>query len=161
MAVLTFTDTFAAGASLYGVADLELLARDTHKFESRYLDGLVGPWPEAAALYGSAARCTTSRLRCPVILFQGEEDTVVPRGQADAIYAALRDRGVPVAYLLFAGEQHGFRQASTIPRWPRPNWPSTAGCWGSPPPACRPSPSPTSRTSGHARPVISRGCDQS
>ncbi|MBO0732053.1 MAG: S9 family peptidase, partial [Acidimicrobiaceae bacterium] len=115
LAALCFTDVFAAGASLYGVADLELLARDTHKFEARYLDGLVGPWPEAEERYRERSPLYhLDGLRCPVILFQGEEDAVVPRSQADAIYAALKDRGVPVAYLLFAGEQHGFRQAATI-----------------------------------------------
>jgi dipeptidyl aminopeptidase/acylaminoacyl peptidase len=115
LACLTFTDTFAAGASLYGVADLELLARDTHKFESRYLDGMVGPWPEDAPTYRARSPIHhLEGLQCPVILFQGEEDQVVPRSQADMIHAALRDRGVPVAYLLFPGEQHGFRQAATI-----------------------------------------------
>ncbi len=115
LAALCFTDVFAAGASLYGVADLELLARDTHKFEARYLDRLVGPWPEAADRYRERSPLYhLEGLRCPVILFQGEEDAVVPRAQADTIYAALTKRGVPVAYVLFPGEQHGFRQAATI-----------------------------------------------
>lgn len=115
LAALAFTDVFAAGASHFGVADLELLARDTHKFESRYLDRLVGAWPEDAAVYRARSPIHhLDGLRCPVILFQGSEDAVVPQAQADLIHAALRDRGVPVAYLLFEGEQHGFRQASTI-----------------------------------------------
>jgi dipeptidyl aminopeptidase/acylaminoacyl peptidase len=117
LAALAFTDTFAAGASLYGVADLELLARDTHKFESRYLDGLVGPWPEAAAIY--EARSPIHHLdgfTCPIILFQGLEDEVVPPAQAELIHQALLSRGVPVAYLPFEGEQHGFRRAETVIR---------------------------------------------
>jgi dipeptidyl aminopeptidase/acylaminoacyl peptidase len=117
LAALAFTEVFAAGASLYGVADLELLARDTHKFESRYLDGLIGPWPEAAARY--QARSPIHHLdgfTCPIILFQGLEDQVVPPAQAEMIHQALLARGVPVAYLPFAGEQHGFRQAGTIMR---------------------------------------------
>jgi dipeptidyl aminopeptidase/acylaminoacyl peptidase len=117
LAALAFTDVFAAGASLYGVADLELLARDTHKFESRYLDTLVGPWPEAASVYH--ARSPIHHLdgfNCPIILFQGLEDQVVPPAQAELIHQALLDRGVPVAYLPFAGEQHGFRRAETVKR---------------------------------------------
>jgi dipeptidyl aminopeptidase/acylaminoacyl peptidase len=117
LAALAFTDTFAAGASLYGVADLELLARDTHKFESRYLDGLIGPWPEAAAIY--EARSPIHHLdgfTCPIILFQGLEDQVVPPAQAELIHQALLSRGVPVAYLPFEGEQHGFRRAETVIR---------------------------------------------
>jgi dipeptidyl aminopeptidase/acylaminoacyl peptidase len=115
LAALAFTDVFAAGASLFGVADLELLARDTHKFESRYLDGLVGPWPEAAAVYERRSPIHhVTEITCPLILFQGLEDAVVPPAQSQLMYDALRTRGVPVAYLPFAGEQHGFRQAATI-----------------------------------------------
>jgi dipeptidyl aminopeptidase/acylaminoacyl peptidase len=115
LAALAFTDAFAAGASHYGVADLELLARDTHKFESRYLDGLVGPWPEAAEEYRRRSPIHhVDQIRKPLILFQGLEDMVVPPAQAELMYAALRDGGVPVAYLDFDGEQHGFRQAQTI-----------------------------------------------
>ncbi len=115
LAALAFTDTFAAGASLYGVGDLELLARDTHKFESRYLDGLIGPWPDASETY--QARSPIHHLdgfTCPIILFQGLEDRVVPPAQSEAIDQALRARGIPVAYLPFEGEQHGFRKAETI-----------------------------------------------
>jgi dipeptidyl aminopeptidase/acylaminoacyl peptidase len=115
LAALAFTDAFAAGASYYGVADLELLARDTHKFESRYLDGLVGPWPEAAEEYRRRSPIHhVDQIKKPLVLFQGLEDKVVPPEQAELMYAALRDSGVPVAYLGFAGEQHGFRQAETI-----------------------------------------------
>jgi dipeptidyl aminopeptidase/acylaminoacyl peptidase len=115
LAALAFTDVFAAGASLYGVADLELLARDTHKFESRYLDGLVGPWPDAAEVYARRSPIHhVQEITCPLILFQGLEDTVVPPAQSQLMYDALRSRGVPAAYLPFPGEQHGFRRASTI-----------------------------------------------
>jgi dipeptidyl aminopeptidase/acylaminoacyl peptidase len=117
LAALTFRDAFAAGASLYGVADLETLARDTHKFESRYLDKMVGPYPEAADVYRQRSPVHhTDLLSCPVILFQGLEDAVVPPSQAEAMVAALRAKGLPVAYLTFEGEQHGFRRADTIRR---------------------------------------------
>ena len=115
LAALAFTDVFAAGASHFGVADLELLARDTHKFESRYLDRLVGPWPEAEDVYRRRSPIHhVDQIHAPLILFQGLEDRVVPPAQAELMYQALRDRGVPVAYLAFEGEQHGFRQADTI-----------------------------------------------
>jgi dipeptidyl aminopeptidase/acylaminoacyl peptidase len=115
LAALAFTDVFAAGASHFGVADLEVLARDTHKFEARYLDGLVGPWPAAAEEYRRRSPVHhVDRIDCPLILFQGLEDAVVPPAQSELMYEALRQRGVPVAYLPFAGEQHGFRQAATI-----------------------------------------------
>jgi dipeptidyl aminopeptidase/acylaminoacyl peptidase len=115
LAALAFTNVFGAGASLYGVADLELLARDTHKFESHYLDTLVGPWPEAAPVYERRSPIHhVDEIACPLILFQGLEDAVVPPAQSQLMYDALRARGVPVAYLAFPGEQHGFRQAATI-----------------------------------------------
>ncbi|MHB1533635.1 MAG: S9 family peptidase [Acidimicrobiales bacterium] len=115
LAALAFTDAFAAGSSRYGVADLELLARETHKFESRYLDGLVGPWPADAERYRQRSPIHhLERLTCPVILFQGSDDAVVPPAQAEAIFAALCERGVPVAYLRFEGEGHGFRSSETI-----------------------------------------------
>ncbi len=117
LCALTFSDVFAAGASYYGVADAEALARDTHKFESRYLDGLIGPWPAAAATYRARSPIHfTDRLSCPVILLQGLEDAVVPPSQAEAMVAALRAKGIPHAYLAFPGEQHGFRQAAHIRR---------------------------------------------
>jgi dipeptidyl aminopeptidase/acylaminoacyl peptidase len=106
---------FSAGASHYGVADLAALAADTHKFESRYLDGLVAPWPEGADVYAERSPIThVDALSTPLAVFQGDEDRIVPMEQAEAIVAALRDKGVPHAYLLFAGEQHGFRKAEHI-----------------------------------------------
>jgi dipeptidyl aminopeptidase/acylaminoacyl peptidase len=117
LAALTFRDVFAAGASHFGVADLELLARDTHKFESRYLDGLIGPYPEAIDTYHERSPIYhVEDLRRPLILFQGLEDAVVPPAQASLIADALAQRGIPVAHLTFEGEQHGFRQAATIRR---------------------------------------------
>jgi dipeptidyl aminopeptidase/acylaminoacyl peptidase len=117
LCALTFHDTFAAGASLYGVADLEALARDTHKFESRYLDTLVGPYPEQRDRYIERSPIHhTDRLRRPLIIFQGLEDEIVPPSQAEMMADALRAGGVPFAYLSFEGEQHGFRQAANIRR---------------------------------------------
>jgi dipeptidyl aminopeptidase/acylaminoacyl peptidase len=115
LCALTFHDLFQAGASHYGISDLEALAKDTHKFESRYLDRLVGPYPEAAALYRARSPIHhVERLSCPCIFFQGLEDAVVPQGQAELMVEALLKKGLPVAYLAFAGEQHGFRRAETI-----------------------------------------------
>jgi dipeptidyl aminopeptidase/acylaminoacyl peptidase len=112
---LATSDAFAAGTSLYGVTDLAALARDTHKFESRYLDGLVGPWPEAAATYAERSPLAhLDRLATPVLVLQGADDHVVPPAQAEAVVAALAAAGVHHRYLLFEGEGHGFRQASTI-----------------------------------------------
>jgi dipeptidyl aminopeptidase/acylaminoacyl peptidase len=117
LAALTFRDVFRAGASLYGVADLAALARETHKFESRYLDGLVGPWPEADAVYQRRSPIHhTDGLSCPIILLQGLEDEIVPPAQAELMVEALRRKGLPHAYLTFEGEQHGFRRAETIVR---------------------------------------------
>jgi dipeptidyl aminopeptidase/acylaminoacyl peptidase len=112
---LTFHDVFAAGASHYGIGDLEALLRDTHKFESRYLDGLVGPYPEMKARYRERSPIHhTDQLSCPVIFFQGLEDRVVPPAQAEAMVAALARRGLPHAYVPFEGEQHGFRRAENM-----------------------------------------------
>jgi dipeptidyl aminopeptidase/acylaminoacyl peptidase len=117
LCVLTFRDDFAAGASYFGVADAAALARDTHKFESRYLDRLIGPWPQAEALYRQRSPIHfTDRLSRPVILLQGLEDEVVPPAQAEMMAAALDAKGIPHAYLAFPGEQHGFRQAANIRR---------------------------------------------
>ncbi|MEA2842613.1 MAG: hypothetical protein QOJ69_284, partial [Actinomycetota bacterium] len=117
LCALTFTDVFAVGASYYGVADLASLATDTHKFESRYLDRLVGPWPGAEATYRARSPIhAADRLSSPLIVFQGAEDKVVPPEQAEVLVTALRAKGLPLAYLLFEGEQHGFRKADTIRR---------------------------------------------
>jgi dipeptidyl aminopeptidase/acylaminoacyl peptidase len=117
LCALTFRDTFNAGASHYGVSDAEALAKETHKFESRYLDGLMGPYPEKREVYIARSPINfTERLSCPVIFFQGLEDKVVPPNQAETMVDALRAKGIPVAYLPFAGEQHGFRQAKNIKR---------------------------------------------
>jgi dipeptidyl aminopeptidase/acylaminoacyl peptidase len=108
---------FAAGASLYGVADLAALATDTHKFEARYLDGLVGPWPGAATTYRERSPLhQADRLAAPLIVFQGLDDKVVPPAQADVLVDALRRAGLPFAYLRFEAEGHGFRRAETIRR---------------------------------------------
>jgi len=116
LAALTFRPgVFAAGASHYGVADLAALAADTHSFESRYLDGLVAPWPSGEATYAERSPIHhVDRLDTPLAVFQGDEDRVVPPEQAEMVVAALRERGVPHAYLLFPGEQHGFRKAENI-----------------------------------------------
>jgi dipeptidyl aminopeptidase/acylaminoacyl peptidase len=115
LCALTFADDFKAGASHYGIGDLEALARDTHKFESRYLDRLVGRWPEDQALYVERSPIHhTDGLSCPVIFFQGLDDKVVPPNQAEAMVEALREKGIPVAYIPFEGEGHGFRQAENI-----------------------------------------------
>jgi dipeptidyl aminopeptidase/acylaminoacyl peptidase len=114
---LTFHDTFDAGVSHFGVADVEALARDTHKFESRYLDGLIGPLPEARETYRERSPVHhAERIGCPALLLQGGEDAVVPASQAKGMIAALADIGVPHAYLEFESEQHGFRQADSIRR---------------------------------------------
>ena len=115
LAALAFHDTFAAGASHYGVADLGLLAEETHKFESRYLDSMVGPWPEDRATYEARSPINhCDRLDRPLAVFQGLDDPIVPPNQAELIVEELRRRGVPVAYVGFEGEQHGFRQAENI-----------------------------------------------
>ncbi|HEX7132896.1 MAG TPA: prolyl oligopeptidase family serine peptidase [Iamia sp.] len=117
LAALCTSDVFAAGTSLYGVTDLAALARDTHKFESRYLDGLVGPWPEAEATYAERSPINQlDGLATPVLVLQGADDMVVPPSQAEAVVAAVAAKGLPHAYLLFAGEGHGFRQGDTIVR---------------------------------------------
>jgi dipeptidyl aminopeptidase/acylaminoacyl peptidase len=118
LAALAFRPgVFAAGASHFGVSDLEALAADTHKFESRYLDTLIGPYPEARATYRARSPIhAASRIRCPVIFFQGLEDRVVPPSQSKLIADALRANGVPVALVTFEGEQHGFRKRESVVR---------------------------------------------
>jgi dipeptidyl aminopeptidase/acylaminoacyl peptidase len=112
LACLTATNTFAAAASHFGISDLVVLAGDTHKFESRYLDSLVGPYPERADLYFDRSPIHhVDRLSCPLVLFQGTEDTVVPPNQAESMAAAVRAKGLPVSLVMMAGEGHGFRLA--------------------------------------------------
>ena len=114
---LTFRDLFKAGASHFGISDLTVFVGDTHKFESRYLDRLVGPYPERADLYFERSSINfTDQLSCPIIFFQGLEDKVVPPNQAELMVEALRRKKLPVAYLPFEGEQHGFRKAENIKR---------------------------------------------
>ena len=117
LAALAFRDRFSAGISAFGVADLESLARDTHKFESRYLDRLVGPYPEAAERYRERSPISAfDRIAVPVLVLQGLEDRVVVPAQAEEIVAALAANGIPYAYLAFEGEGHGFRGAPAIRR---------------------------------------------
>jgi dipeptidyl aminopeptidase/acylaminoacyl peptidase len=117
LCALTFRDVFKAGASYFGVSDLEALAKETHKFESRYLDRLVGPYPERKDLYEERSPIRfADRISCPVIFFQGLEDQVVPPSQAELMVEPLRAKGLPVAYVPFEGEQHGFRRAENIKR---------------------------------------------
>ncbi|KAK8596788.1 hypothetical protein V6N13_001395 [Hibiscus sabdariffa] len=111
LAALAFRDTFKAGASLYGVADLSLLRAETHKFESRYLDKLVG---DEKAYFERSPINFVDKFSCPIILFQGLEDKVVPPDQARKIYKALKEKGLPVALVEYEGEQHGFRKAENI-----------------------------------------------
>jgi dipeptidyl aminopeptidase/acylaminoacyl peptidase len=118
LCALTFHDVFAAGASYYGISDLEPFAMgDTHKFESRYEHTLVGPFPEAIDVYRARSPIQfVDMISCPMILLQGDEDEVVPPSQSEVMVEALAAKGIPHAYLLFEGEQHGFRKAETIRR---------------------------------------------
>jgi dipeptidyl aminopeptidase/acylaminoacyl peptidase len=117
LATLAFRDLFRAGASHFGISDLETMTTDTHKFESRYLDGLIGPYPDRKDIY--VERSPIHHLDGftePLILFQGSEDTVVPPDQAETMYEAMAARGLPVALVVFTGEGHGFRRAENIQR---------------------------------------------
>ncbi|HJN09834.1 MAG TPA: S9 family peptidase [Pirellulaceae bacterium] len=117
LCALTLRNVFAAGASLYGLSDLVAFVGDTHKFESRYLDSLIGPWPEREDLYRArSAINSVDQLSCPVAFFQGDEDKIVPPNQAELMVDALRKKGLPVTYVLFEGEQHGFHKAANIKR---------------------------------------------
>ena len=117
LAALTFHDVFRAGASYYGISDLEVLAADTHKFEARYLDRLVGEWPAERDVYRARSPLHhAERLGCPIIFFQGLDDRVVPPNQAELMAGELDRQGLPVACLMFEGEGHGFRKADTIRR---------------------------------------------
>ncbi|MFM1811211.1 MAG: hypothetical protein RLZZ336_149 [Cyanobacteriota bacterium] len=114
LAALCFTTVFKAGASRYGVGDLSAIAKDTHRFEAGYLENLVGPWPQAEALYRQRSPLEhADRIRCPVIFFQGLDDKVVPPDQTDRMAAALQANGIAVAVHRFAGEGHGFRRSTT------------------------------------------------
>ncbi len=117
LCALTFRDVFQAGASHFGLSELLSFVEDTHKFESRYLDSLIGSWPEERELYKQRSPFSfADQLSCPVIFFQGDEDEIVPPNQAEVMVQALKEKGVPVAYVLFAGEQPGFRQSENIRR---------------------------------------------
>lgn len=117
LAALAFRDVFKAGASYYGVSDMSSLAAETHKFESRYLDSLVGPYPEKKETYEERSPINAvNQLSCPIIFLQGAEDKIVPPNQAEKMVDALKEKKIPVAYLLFEGEQHGFRKAENIKR---------------------------------------------
>jgi dipeptidyl aminopeptidase/acylaminoacyl peptidase len=113
---LTFTDVFAAGASYFGIADLEQFGGgETHKFELEYEHTLIGPYPEAAAVYHARSPIHfVDRISTPMLVLQGADDRIVPPSQAELIVEALRERGVPHAYLLFEGEGHGFRKSENI-----------------------------------------------
>jgi dipeptidyl aminopeptidase/acylaminoacyl peptidase len=117
LSAITFDDTFTAGASHYGISDLEAMAIETHKFESRYLDTLIAPYPEGKEIYVQRSPIHfVDQINCALILFQGLEDVVVPPNQAEMMFAAVNAKGLPVAYVPFAGEQHGFRRAENIKR---------------------------------------------
>jgi dipeptidyl aminopeptidase/acylaminoacyl peptidase len=117
LCALTFRSAFQAGASHFGIGDLEVFVRDTHKFESRYLDRLIGPFPERRDLYYARSPIHfVDRISCPMILFQGLEDKIVPPNQAEMMAEAVRAKGLPIAYVPFEGEQHGFRKAENIKR---------------------------------------------
>jgi dipeptidyl aminopeptidase/acylaminoacyl peptidase len=115
LAALTFRTTFLAGASLYGISDLTALARDTHKFESHYLDGLVGSYPKDQSIFDE--RCPIlfpEKLNCPILLLQGLEDKVVPPNQAEGMFHALKEKGLLTSLVMYKGEQHGFRKKKNI-----------------------------------------------
>ena len=115
LSALTFTDTFKAGASLYGIGDLETLATDTHKFESRYLDSLIGPYPERRDIYLERSPIHHAEgLNCPVIFLQGLQDKVVPPNQAEMMVKLLQEKGIKVAHVTFPDEGHGFKKANNI-----------------------------------------------
>lgn len=117
LAALAFRDAFKAGASYYGLSELELFVHDTHKYESRYLERLIGPYPAARDLYVERSPIHhVDRLSAPCVFFQGLEDKIVPPNQAELMVDGLRKKGIPVAYVGFEGEQHGFRRAENIKR---------------------------------------------
>jgi len=117
LAALTFRDVFKAGASHFGLSELEIFAQETHKFESRYMDSLLGPYPASKGIYFNRSPINfTNQLSCPVIFFQGLDDKIVPPNQAELMVEALRQKGLPVAYVAFEDEGHGFRMSQNIKR---------------------------------------------
>jgi len=115
LAALAFRNVFKAGCSLYGVADLSALASDTHKFESRYLDGLVGKYPEDEQIYKDRAPIEhVDKFSCPILLLQGDEDKIVPPNQAEMMYEAVKKKNIPTCLKIYKGEQHGFRKAENV-----------------------------------------------
>ncbi|MFT5099402.1 MAG: dipeptidyl aminopeptidase/acylaminoacyl peptidase, partial [Planctomycetaceae bacterium] len=115
LAAHAFHNTFSAGASHYGISDLTILAEETHKFESRYLDQVIGPYPELDHVYRQRSPINhLDNFKAPLIMLQGLDDKVVPPNQSEMIFNALKKRGVPTAYVSFEGEGHGFRQADNI-----------------------------------------------
>ena len=112
-----FKEVFKAGASHFGLSELEFFATDTHKFESRYLHSIVGPYPERKDIYYERSPINfIQNFNCPIIFFQGAEDAIVPPNQAQLMFDAVRAKEIPTAYVLFEGEQHGFRRADSIKR---------------------------------------------
>jgi dipeptidyl aminopeptidase/acylaminoacyl peptidase len=117
LCAISFHNYFSAGASYYGVADAGELAKETHKFESRYLDSLIAPFPEEQKLYDERSPINfVDNIKCPVIIFQGEEDMIVPKSQAEAMVKALKEKKIPYTYQLYSGEQHGFRKTENVIR---------------------------------------------
>jgi dipeptidyl aminopeptidase/acylaminoacyl peptidase len=117
LCAITFSDAFRAGTSYFGIGDLESFVKQTHKFESRYLDRLIGPYPERRDLYHARSPLNfPERISCPALILQGGDDRIVPPAQAEQIVDALWERHLPHAYLLFPGEDHGFRSADNIIR---------------------------------------------
>ena len=117
LCALTFRDEFSAGACYYGISDLEILAHETHKFESQYIYSMIGPYPEDKETYYQRSPIHfADQINCPLILFQGLEDKVIPPNQSELMFTAVKEKGIPVAYVPFAGEQHGFRKAENIKR---------------------------------------------
>jgi dipeptidyl aminopeptidase/acylaminoacyl peptidase len=115
LCALTFEEWFRAGASYYGISELEAIARDTHKFESRYLDSLIAPYPAGRDVYKARSPLHhAARISCPVIFFQGADDPIVPPDQSARMHKTLREKGIPTAYLCFPGERHGFRRSENI-----------------------------------------------
>jgi dipeptidyl aminopeptidase/acylaminoacyl peptidase len=111
LAALAFQNVFKAGTSYYGISDLGILASDTHKFESRYLDQLIGPYPEMKTVYDQRSPINSvENITAPLLLLQGLDDKVVPPNQSELIFNALKDNGIDTAYIAFEGEGHGFRQ---------------------------------------------------